>query len=153
MALGYVNEIYDKRTEESTYVGSTTGNPMHRWAGHLMDVFRRFTKVMLPIHKYLQAQGLDLIHFGFRVREEVFWEVITDLRKREQVWMDNLKPKCNVNPAYVTEEQRKKVRAARARRWWSKKVLCECGLTMAQGCLSTHLKTARHARLLKAKHS
>ena len=152
MPLGYVYEIYDKRTEESIYVGTTNYNPLYRWAQHLMVVFRRNSRTR-PVHKYMQAQGLDLIHFGFRVREEVFWKVITDLRKREQVWMDNLKPKCNVNPAYVTEEQRKKLQAARARRWWSKKVLCECGVIIINGTLRKHRKTARHARLLKAKHS
>ena len=152
MPLGYVYEFYDKRTEESIYVGTTTSNPMYRWGEHLMSVFRR-NATSRPVHKYLQAQGLDIIHVGFRVREEVFWEVITDLRKREQVWMDELKPKCNVRPAYRTEEHKKKLNYERIRKWHSKKVICECGAILAQHSLYMHRKSAKHARVLKAKHS
>ena len=100
---------------------------------------------------YMLAEGPE--HFGFRVREEVFWKTRLDLRKREQVWMDNLNPRCNVYPAYVTEEQKKNNAAVCVRRWDSKKVLCECGARLTQGGLWNHVKTARHARLLKAKHS
>ena len=146
--LGYVYEIYDMRTEESAYVGSTTINPMQRWAGHLMDTFRNG---MMPVQKYLRAQGLDLIHFGFRVREEVFWKTRLDLRKREQLWMDELKPKCNVIPAYATEEHKKKVKYACTRKWHTAPYMCECGLTMRNGSRYMHRKSAKHARLLKAK--
>ena len=151
MALGYVYEIYDTRTEESVYVGSTTKHYMERWGRHLTSVFRNRNRRRMPVHKYMLAEGPE--HFGFRVREDVFWEVITDLRKREQVWMDNLKPKYNVNPAYVTEEHKKKVRSACSRKWHAKRITCECGLTLNQGYLSNHLKRPKHARLLKAKHS
>ena len=153
MPLGYVYEIYDKRTEESIYVGTTNYNPLYRWAQHLMVVFRRNSRTR-PVHKYMQAQGLDLIHFGFRVHEEVFWKTRLDLRKREQVWMDKLNPRCNVRSAYCTKEHRKKVKSACDMRWKTKKVLCECGSTIVQGYLWEHRKTAKHlALLLKAKHS
>ena len=35
MPLGHVYDIYDKRTEESVYVGSTAKHYMERWGKHL----------------------------------------------------------------------------------------------------------------------
>ena len=153
MPLGYVYEIYDKRTEGSAYVGSTTKHYMCRWGKHLMKTFQDSRVGRMTIHRYLKAQGKDLIHFGFRVREEVFWKTRLDLRKREQVWIDNLGPKCNVTAAYVTEEHKKKVRAAISKRYNAKNITCECGLIITQGNRRYHLKSANHAQLLKAKHS
>ena len=153
MPIGYVYEIYDKRTEESVYVGSTTKHYMERWGKHLVSVFQKPMKsqTRMLVHKYMLAEGPE--HFDIRVREEVFWKTRLDLRKREQLWMDNLNPRCNVYPAYVTEEHRKKLTNARARRWAAKKVLCECGAIITQQWITFHRKSARHARLLKAKHS
>ena len=152
MALGYVYDIYDKRTEESVYVGSTAKHYMERWGKHLVTVFMPRDPRRGPVHIYMLAEGPE--HFGIRVREEVFWKTKLDLLKREQVWMDELKPKCNVKAAYVTEERRKKLKSACGMRWNAKKVLCECGVILRQGYLWEHRKTAKHlAILLKAKHS
>ena len=98
--LGYIYEIYDKRTNESIYIGSTTKSPLQRWGNHIMKFFYRSAKTghfVQKVYKYVANQGPD--HFDFRVREEVFYQTRLDLRKREQVWMDQLKPRCNVHPA------------------------------------------------------
>ena len=138
MPIGYVYEIYDKRTEESVYVGSTTKHYMERWSRHLYSVFRNPRERRMPVHKYMLAEGPE--HFDIRVREEVFWDTNEDLRKREQLWIDNLNPRSNVYPAYVTPEDKKGT------------ITCECGKVVSRGNISYHRITAKHlAFLLKAK--
>ena len=116
--LGYVYEIYDKRTEECVYVGHTTSHPLKRWGGHIRKVFTPLgTKGRLAVHRYVAEQGPE--HFDLRAREEGLYRDKTDLRKREQVWMDQLNPRCNTNKAYASEEHKReqaRLSAARSRR-------------------------------------
>ena len=141
--LGYVYEIFDKRTNECIYVGSTAKSPLKRWGNHIYFVFYK-RRNLRPFHKYMRAQGPD--HFDFRVREEVFFQTNEDLRKREQVWMDQLKPKHNSKRAYSSAEYTREHQRLRNRVF----IICECGQRISRGNISCHRKTAKHARQLKS---
>ena len=137
MVLGHIYEIFDKRTGECIYVGSTSNHPLFRWAQHLCEAFRSVRKHgHSPVHDYMKDEGPW--NFDFRVLEDCFWKEKTDLLKREQLWMDKLKPRCNVCPAYANI------------RWHYQMVVCECGVRLTQGRLKKHRdRTAIHARRMQ----
>ena len=66
----------------------------------------------------------------------------TELRKREQYWMDKLQPSLNVSNAYSSQEYMKKKNCL----WTKQKVVCPCGSTLNQECVSKHRKTKKHLR-------
>ena len=129
--LGYIYEIYDKRTNECVYIGHTSGHPLKRWGEHIRLVFTPTSK-RTPVHEYMTEQ--EPMHFDFRVREEVFYKTRLDLRKREQVWMDQLSPRCNVKAALGPGRTF---------------VVCECGLSCEARNLMRHLRTPRHANRMR----
>ena len=141
MCVGYIYEIYDLRTGLSVYVGSTTKHPMLRWAQHVVQAFRKKKQM---VHKYMHAQGVE--NFSYRVREETFYKTKLDLRKREQLWIDQLGPKCNVHRAFLGG---KAGWSAYCSRWQRERVVCECGQEISRGYLPKHRKSAKHAQRLK----
>ena len=146
MALGYIYEIIDKRKPDvSVYVGSTN-EPLHRWAQHLCAAFQPSHSSRSPVHAYMKKEGPE--HFDFRVLEECFWKDKVDLRKREQVWMDQRKPSHNRCPAYVAKEEAKRRRNETTKIWQAKVVVCECGMKLTQGSLRDHQKSTSHAQRL-----
>ena len=145
MPLGYIYEIFDKRTGECIYVGSTSNHPTLRWAQHIMRVFLP-AKTSI-ISTYLRDQ--DIVNFDLRVLEDCFWKDKIDLRKREQLYMDQRKPRCNVVAAYTTPREKQIKCNARRVRWSSKQTVCVCGAKMTQGHLHHHLMTAKHARRMQ----
>ena len=140
MILGYIYEIFDKRTGECIYVGSTTTHPMLRWSTHIRDMFK--VRRMF-VHRYMFEQGPE--HFDYRVLEECFCKYKVDLRKREQLYLDQRKPHCNRNAAYTTPEEA----AAKNAAWHTKPVVCVCGAKFRRHYLPKHLRSAKHTRLMQ----
>ena len=149
MPLGYIYEIFDKRKpDESAYVGSTKNHHMYRWAQHVCSVFAAQTNTprFLKIHKFMREEGPD--NFDYRVREEVFWEDSCDLRKREQLWLDQLKPKMNLKKAFTSVEDKRIANTNRQRRR-SKKIVCDCGMDIDICKRPRHQRTIIHAKRMQ----
>ena len=142
MCVGYIYEIYDLRTGLSVYVGSTTKHPMLRWAQHVKLAF--CGPYIMKINTHMRDEGPE--NFHWRVREETFYKTKLDLRKREQLWIDQLGPKCNVHRAFLGG---KAGWSAYCSRWQRERVVCECGQEISRGYLPKHRKSAKHAQRLK----
>ena len=141
MCVGYIYEIYDLRTGLSVYVGSTTKHPMLRWAQHVKLAF--CGPYIMKVNTHMRDEGPE--NFHWRVREETFYKTKLDLRKREQVWMDQLSPTCNDRRATASRGDRTEYFS----RWSKRMVTCECGAEVSRGYLPKHRKSAKHAQRLK----
>ena len=125
MPLGHVYELFDKRKpDESVYVGSTSKHPLHRWAQHVCAAFSLFSNGTCPVHKYMNEEGPE--HFDFRVLEDCFWKEKIDMRKREQLWLDERSPRCNVQRAC------------------NPLVECECGKMVVCSEMELHRGSEKH---------
>ena len=148
MCVGYIYEIYDLRTGLSIYVGSSIKPAMIRWAEHVILAFHGPLNRRKRVHRYMHAKGVE--NFNYRVREEMFYKTKQDLRKREQVWMDQLSPTCNERRASPASS------ADRRAHWAARRVLFECGcgsrISHPWG-LNRHRKTTKHVRWLKDQQS
>ena len=146
MPLGHIYEIFDKRKpDESVYVGSSI-EPLHRWGQHLCTAFESNRSSRCHVHVYMKEEGPE--HFDFRVLEDCFWKDRVDLRKREQLWMDQRKPSHNRCPAYVSKEEALRRRNEANVTWRTKMVVCECGFRLNRGCLKKHIGSHIHAQRL-----
>jgi hypothetical protein len=96
-----IYSIGDVETDECLYVGSTTDFKRRR------REHRRIRRgVGSPIHKYIDSIGgwekVDMI-----IEEELDDVSLPELRQIENWYIDKLNPKCNMNRAYQTEEDRR----------------------------------------------
>ena len=127
MPLGHVYELFDKRKPDvSVYVGSTTKHPLHRWARHLICSFELNRAGRCPVNDYMHGEGPE--HFDFRVLEDCFWKERVDLRKREQLYIDQRKPHCNRCAAYNPPTE------------------CECGKMVVCSEMELHRGSEKHMR-------
>ena len=125
MPLGHVYELFDKRKPDvSVYVGSTTKHPLHRWAQHLIYAFEINRTGRCPVNDYMDGEGPE--HFDFRVLEDCFWKEKVDLRKREQLYIDQRKPHCNRCAAYNPPTE------------------CECGKMVVCSEMELHRGSEKH---------
>ena len=143
MCVGYIYEIYDLRTGLSIYVGASIKPAMIRWAEHVILAFHGPLNRRKRVHRYMHVKGVE--NFNYRVREETFYKTKQDLRKREQVWMDQLSPTCNDYRAFSTTRDRTEYFS----RWSKRMVTCECGAEVSRGYLPKHRRNAKHAQRLK----
>ena len=136
--IGYVYAIYNVRTNETVYVGSTSNHPLFRWAKHVLCAIQN-PKRHKRVHRYMLAKGVH--NFNYRILETTFWRVNEDLRKREQYWIDQLSPTCNEYRAFAPAH------------WENRRVVCECGAVMSRKSITKHRRSAKHAQRLKGRQS
>ena len=87
--VGFVYGIYDRRTDECIYVGSTIFHIWCRWGQHISESFKKNPRQPI-LNTYLRAE--HPYNFEPRVISagETF-ETNEDLRKREQELIDEMR--------------------------------------------------------------
>ena len=89
--------IFDRRTDEPIYKGSTEVELWLRWGRHLCSAFAP-EKRDRDLYQYMLEQGFG--HFEPRVIEELSGLTKDELRTREQVHLDHGgMPRCNMRRA------------------------------------------------------
>ena len=120
--------IYDKRTDKCVYAGSTVNLMWWRWGHHIVHAFQpNCTNYNCKVQKHLRLHGAK--HFEPRHLDpepgKPPFGCKEDMRKQEQVRMDELKPICNTNRAYH-------------------KVKCSCCLYLQRTAMRRHLNGYGH---------
>ena len=95
---GKVYGIYDRRTDECVYVGSTKFHIYCRWGQHISSTFAE--KPSQPkLNTYLRAQGVQQFEprrlHGTPDDAYAVFETRQDVRNAEQAWIDFLKTDYN----------------------------------------------------------
>jgi len=110
-----IYSIGDVETDECLYVGSTTDFKRRR-GEHRLYVMKG---VGYPIHKYINSIGgwgkVDMI-----VEEELNDVSLPELRQIENWYIDKLNPKCNMNRAYQTKEDRREQHRENVARYYER---------------------------------
>ena len=89
--------VFDRRTDEPIYKGSTEVELWLRWGRHLCSAFRK-GECERALYRYMFEQGFQ--HFEPRVIEELSGLTKDELRAREQVHLDHGgMPRCNMKRA------------------------------------------------------
>ena len=124
---GIVYGIYDKRTEECVYVGSSVNLMWWRWGHHIVHAFQpNCTNYNCKMQKHIRLHGAE--HFEPRHLDPqpgASFGCKEDMRKQEQERMDELNPICNSYRAY-------------------KKLKCTCGMYLHRSAMRRHLKSHAH---------
>ena len=133
--------IYQITTGTDTYVGSTT------------DFYKRKREHSFH-HKNPNSKSYDTLLYKtirenggkFEMKLHHFYpcKSNTKLREEEQKTIIELKPSLNERNAYLSVEGKKEVR----NEWERKKVLCECGCIITNGCLARHKRSKKHKDLI-----
>ena len=127
---GKVYQVIDLRKPEGSpercaYVGSTVRALKHRWSGHRTDRMAQFSM-------YMQDYGVD----NFRIELVELWPCSCkqELRKREQHYMNKLKPTQNIHRAHCENKITAK---------------CECGLLIKD--MAKHMRSGNHDKQMRRK--
>ena len=118
--------IYDKRTDVCVYVGSTKNHILWRWGGHISHAYHP-KQSNCKMQKHLRLHGytnFEPRHLDPEPGKPPFG-CKEDMRKQEQVRMDELNPICNTNRAH-------------------RDMRCVCGLTMHSILMKRHLQRGTH---------
>ena len=117
--------IYKLYKNDDFYVGSTN------------DIYRRLKRHFNRNSAFSKRYGIP---FEYKIIELFPCSNRDELRKREQYWIDELKPTLNMRGAYIKEEARKIKKALKR----SERVECDiCGIEISRGGLLRH-KKRRH---------
>ena len=136
---GKVYKLHCKDIND-VYVGSTVLTLEKRLRNHMIDKSRKKYKLYEYMSRHEDWQ-ITLLENSPCTSE-------TELRKREQYWMDKLQPSLNVSNAYSSKMTHLKKKRLWAKRLWAngQKVVCPCGSTLNQVGLRKHRKTKKHLR-------
>ena len=118
--------IYDKRTDVCVYVGSTKNHILWRWGGHISHAYHP-KQSNCKMQKHLRLHGytnFEPRHLDPEPGKPPFG-CKEDMRKQEQVRMDELNPVCNTYRAY-------------------KKLKCTCGVYLHRSAMRRHLRSHGH---------
>lgn len=97
---GIVYGIKDIRSGDLIYVGSTRQRLLCMRKGD----HTKPTKKQRPVHLYIADHG-GWDAYTFECLEDGEFETLTDLRKKEQEWIDKLTPSQNHVRAYLSRDQ------------------------------------------------
>ena len=148
--IGHVYEIINADSS-IRYVGSTYKTIARRWSCW-GGIYRAYQKIGAPVYSIFSAfdtHGFDA--FKIQVLFSGEFDSISEIRKKEQYYIELL-PCVNKTRAYISEEERIRVKQAYAfnhkdeisekRR---RRALCPlCNTTYAFGARSHHFKTKKH---------
>ena len=105
--------IYDTRSGECVYVGSTEGPARDleavRWARHVLATYNK-TKCDRKLYTMMRRDGLK--NFELRAIERYSGLTKDQLCAREQAYLDKLKPPCNMRRAMDANPRRRARRAS-----------------------------------------
>ena len=133
-----IYKLYSNNLPDTCYVGSTVQTLNHRLWAHVSDAKNKLT-----------ASKIIIEAGDFHIDELEIFPCLsfTELRKREQYWMDKLVC-CNQRRAFQTKEQRKeqiRVKTAKQTAKRSKApVQCFCGGKYLCTHKARHFKTKKH---------
>ena len=104
--------IYDTRSEECVYIGSTEGPQdleIVRWARHVLATYNK-TKCDRKLYTMMRRHGLR----NFELRAIEWYSGLTkdQLCTREQKYLDKLNPPCNMRRAMDANAGRRARRAS-----------------------------------------
>jgi len=118
---GKVYQVIDLRKPEGSpercaYVGSTVNSLRKRWSGHRTGRMAQFSM-------YVQDYGAD----NFRIELVELWPCSCkeELRKREQHYMDKLKPTQNIQRACCEKKKGDNDKRMRRKRLWANHIPTE----------------------------
>ena len=106
LTLQSIYGVFDKRTDESIYKGSTEVHLFLRWGRHLCSAFNK-DKCDRDLYQYMFNQGFE--HFEPRLIEQLTGLTRDELREREQVHLDKGgMPRCNMRRAIGARRYRQR---------------------------------------------
>ena len=137
--------IYQIKCQNEIYIGSTN-NLKNRIIKHKYCCNKESqSKYNLPIYKYIREHG------GF---ENVIFSVVElldvgeDVKKKEQEYINRLKPSLNTHSAYQPIKNKKEYDAVR---YYNNKIKCECcGVMKNKHNLEKHKLTKKYINYLKS---
>ena len=137
-----VNSVNDK-----LYIGGTCMSLAQRKSNHKS---KAKVKINRPVYKQLNEIGW--INVSIILIEDYPCDNKDSLIKREQYWIDELKPVLNFHPAYKPldklgewyREHKQEVKLYRSAR-----IICECGMDIRRGDKVRHTRSQNHLNLIK----
>jgi hypothetical protein len=108
--------IYKLNVLDEFYIGSTK-NPVHRIQAHKRDYKKENKKNQLLYKKMNDCYDLnDPNFFKYEILEVIMCDAL-ESKKKEQQYIEILKPTLNMNNAFLTSEKRKQYR----KEWYKKR--------------------------------
>ena len=157
MSVACIYKIFclDERIKD-IYIGSSY-NIIKRMNNHKSDCNNKMSLCYnYPVYKFIRENG-GIYNYNVEVIEilddNISW---FDMKKREQEYIDMIKPSLNRYRSYITDAERILYRSLyyrlnksriNARR--HKKINCMCGGKYTVNNKSQHLKTKKHKRLCR----
>ena len=155
MSVSCVYKIYSKNEKlKAFYIGSSF-DIVKRMRKHKSDVNNKMSVCYnYPLYQYIRTHGgtdnfvVELLeHFD---DDKLSW---SELKKKEQSWIDTLKPSFNSNRAYNNLEDHQRYRhlyfiknRSRINSRRHQKRYCECGGRYTVNNKSAHLKSMKHLK-------
>ena len=140
------NKKINKVMDNKNYNGGTSSPIRKRKAGH-----KRKAKLKINRTVYKHLNEIGRINVKIVLIESYPCNNKDELIKREQYWIDELKPILNFHPAYKSfdklgewyREHRQEVHIVR-----SSRIMCECGTDIRRGDKARHQRCKKHQELI-----
>jgi len=112
---GKIYKIVNKNDPEEFYIGSTKNHLRLRWQQHKCDAKRKHGQL---IYQRMNEIGFD--SFQIVLIEDYPCNTKDELRKREDYFIGQLKPKLNKYRAYLTEDEKREYQKNSCKNWREK---------------------------------
>jgi hypothetical protein len=142
---GRVYKLVNQNDPTEIYVGSTIRSLQIRLHGHRVDMEKGATSTL-----YCRMRELGFDTFSIHLIEPWFCASRTELRQREQHWINQLEPSLNEKRALMTKEDRIKDNSQGCKLYYqankvaikarkAEKIKCEkCEKLVARACMARH---------------
>ena len=135
----YVIDCFDT---EDLYIGSTNNIHKRKICHKTRCTNSSNNFYNLNIYQTIRKYGGWKNWAMFPIEDQIPLE---ELKKREQFYIDTLKPSLNERNASANKEEERKKKI--------EKIKCECGLFSVRSSLARHTKSKKHIKLMENKIS